>query len=99
MTSRQALDTVVGSTHASNVIAEPRCSVAESGTFTVAFVPLNDRALPYLPETVHVAFESTAVLPLPEVSATVVPEPSLNANAATSPPTVPCVVVAAATFE
>src|SRR5262245_37823743 len=93
------LDTVVGFTQASSVIAEPRCRVAESGTLTVAFDPLKDSPLPYFPAAVHAAFASVPVLPLPEASATVVPEPSLNAYAATRPPAVACAVVAVATFE
>ena len=43
---------------------------------TMLLVPLNDSALPYLPEVVQVALESVPVLLLPEASLVVVPVPS-----------------------
>ncbi len=52
---------------------------------TIALVPLNCSALPYLPAAAQVAFASVPVLPLPDASVTVVPDPSSNAYAATSP--------------
>src|SRR5215469_182981 len=48
-------------------------------------MPLNCSAFPYLPEAVHVAFVILPVLPFPEASVTVVPDPSSNPYAATSP--------------
>src|SRR5262249_32705282 len=48
-------------------------------------VPLKLSAFPYLPVVAHVAFEIVPLLPLPEESVTVVPEPSSNPYAATSP--------------
>ena len=55
------------------------CSEAASGTVTRALVPLNTSALPNLPALVQVAPLIVPLLLLPEVSATVVPLPSLNA--------------------
>ncbi len=74
------LPSEVGFTQASSVIAVVRWSDAESSTETNAFVPLNERALPYLPAVApaHVAPESVPVLPLPDWSAVVVPMPSSN---------------------
>ncbi len=60
-----------------------RSSDAASGIVTRALVPLNVSALPYFPAVVHVAFASVPEFPLPDASATVVPDPSLNAYAAT----------------
>src|SRR6267142_562955 len=83
MTSRHALVTADGFTHASSVIPVVRCSEAESLMFTRAFVPLNDNALPNLPPVDHVVLATVPTLPLPEASATLVPLPSLNPNART----------------
>ena len=49
--------------------------------------PLNDRAAPYLPAVVQVAPapDSVPLFPLPDESVHVVPEPSLNPQAPTSP--------------
>src|SRR5215831_17837696 len=52
---------------------------------TTALVPLNDSALPYLPAAAQVAFAIVPVWPLPDASVTVVPDPSSNPYAATSP--------------
>jgi hypothetical protein len=41
--------------------------------------------LPYLPVAAQVAFATVPVFPPPDASTTLVPEPSSNANAATSP--------------
>src|SRR5262245_29736792 len=60
-----------------------RCKEAASGTLTRALVPLNDSALPYLPAVDQVAAVIVPALLFPEASATVVPEPSLKAYAAT----------------
>ena len=74
-----------GFTHASNVMAEVRCSDAESATLTRALVPLNDNAPANFPLVVHVAFATVPPFPDPELSPAVVPTPSLNEYAATSP--------------
>src|ERR1043165_4616020 len=84
MTSRHTLVTVDALTHASRVIPVVRCNEAVSLIFTVAFVPLNESALPYLPAVVQVALTTVPVFPLPEASATVLPVPSVKAYAATS---------------
>src|SRR6185295_551911 len=47
--------------------------------------PLNDNADPYLPALDQVAPEIVPVLPLPEASLTVLPDPSSKAYAATRP--------------
>ena len=52
---------------------------------TRAFVPLKFKALPYLPEVVHVAPLMVPLFPLPDASFTTVPVPSLNPYAATRP--------------
>ncbi len=48
-------------------------------------MPLKDRALPYLPADVQVAPLMVPVSPLPELSETVLPAPSLKEYALTSP--------------
>ena len=60
-----------------------RCSDAESGIVTRELEPLKLSALPYFPTAAQVVFETVPLLPFPEASATVVPEPSSNAYAAT----------------
>ena len=87
-----------GLTHASSVIPVESCSAAALGTVTSALVPLNCSALPNLPVAAQVAFEIVPLWPLPDASATVVPDPSSNAYAATSPDG-PAGVVALAVFE
>ena len=77
--------TVEGLTHASSVIPLDRCSEAESGIVTSALVPLNCSALPYFPDVVQVAFAIVPLLPFPDASVTVVPDPSSNPYAATKP--------------
>src|SRR5215510_1606006 len=77
--------TAEGSTHASSVIPVDSCSEAAFGMVTTAFVPLNDSALPYLPAVAQVAPVIVPVFPLPDASVTVVPDPSSNPYAATSP--------------
>src|SRR6516164_1187773 len=74
-----------GLTHASSVIPVDRCSEAASGIVTSELVPLNCSAPPYLPDVTQVAFVIVPLFPLPDASLTVVPEPSSNAYAATSP--------------
>ena len=76
---------MAGSTHASNVIALDRCNEAESGTVTRELDPLKLSAPPYLPVATQVAFAIVPLLPFPDASATVDPDPSSNAYAATSP--------------
>src|SRR5438093_11727549 len=90
--------TVDGCTHASNVMPVVRCKDALSLIVTKAFVPLKTSALPYFPAVVHVALPIVPVLPLPDASVTVVPAPSLNEYAATSPD-VAAGVVALAVLE
>ena len=51
-------------------------------------MPLKDSALPYLPLLVHVAPKIVPLLPLPDRSFRVAPDPSLNEYAATKPPVV-----------
>jgi hypothetical protein len=74
--------TVVGYTHASNVIALVNCSDGALLTVTEALVPLKLKALPYLPEVVHVAPLIVPLFPLPDRSVNTVPLPSLNPYAA-----------------
>src|SRR5918996_3067462 len=76
---------VEGRSHASTVIPVVRSSVALSETVTHAFVPLNESAPLNLPPVTQVAPESVPVLPRPDWSPAVVPEPSSNAHAPTSP--------------
>ena len=64
-------------TQASTVPVEPMSSEPASGTDTNEVEPLNWSPWPYLPAT-HVAAETVPLLPLPERSAVVPPEPSLN---------------------
>jgi hypothetical protein len=68
----------VGFTHASSVIAFVRRSEGASGIVTFALVPLKARAPPYFPCVDQVAVPIVPVLPEPEASAAVVPEPSLK---------------------
>ena len=77
--------TVDGLTQASSVIPVVRCSDAASGIVTSALVPLNCNALPNLPDVDQVAFVIVPLLPFPDASATVVPDPSSNPYAATRP--------------
>ena len=49
ITSRQALETVVGSTQASRVIPELSCRELLFGIVTRLLVPLKESALPYFP--------------------------------------------------
>src|SRR4051794_6963503 len=52
---------------------------------TIARVPLNERAEPNFPAADQVAPEIVPLLPVPEASAAVVPEPASKAYAATRP--------------
>src|SRR5712691_996927 len=84
MTDLQALK-AVGFTQASSVIAFVRSSAFASLTVTQLSTPLNDSEPPDQP-VVHDAPVIVPVLPPPEMSATLAPDPSLNPYAATSPP-------------
>src|SRR6185503_7940984 len=75
----------VGLSHASTVSPVVRSRELASLTVTRSLTPSTERACPYFP-AVHVAPEMVPVLPLPEISATDVPLPSLKPYAATSPP-------------
>src|SRR4051794_35434364 len=86
MTSRHALVTAVGFTHASSVIALVSCSGVEFGTVTRELVPLKETAPLYFPAGVRVTFASVPVLPFPDASVTVVPDVSSKEYAATRPP-------------
>src|SRR5580704_4416613 len=100
MTSCHPVGAELGLTHASSVTAVVRCKDAESLTTTCALVPLNDSALPYLPLVVHVALTIVPVLPFPDKSLTVVPDPALKSYAATKPGVpVDAPVVALVVFE
>src|SRR4051794_14859810 len=85
MTSRHAREIVEGLTQASRVMPELSCSELEFGTFTRALVPLKFNAPPNLPVVDQVVFKTVPAFPFPEESATVVPAPSSNEYAATSP--------------
>src|SRR5262252_8572703 len=61
------------------------CSDGALLMVTKALLPLKDKALPYLPEVVHVAPLMVPLFPLPDWSFTTVPLPSLNPYAATRP--------------
>src|SRR5450755_1250797 len=88
---------IEGLTHASSVIPLERCNEAESGIVTSALVPLNRNAPPYLPDAqaeerrrhlpdvTQVALLIVPLLPFPDASATVDPDPSSNPYAATRP--------------
>src|SRR2546421_3908854 len=80
----QPLSATAVLTHASTVIPVVRSSSGASGTVITLLVPLNEYAPPYLPAEIHVAPETVPALPLPETSATVVPDVS-NEYAATRP--------------
>src|SRR5712692_5772764 len=84
MTSFHPPVAVVGYTHASSVIPLVRSKVVESFTVT-KLDPLKERALPNLPCADQVGPVSVPVLEFPDASAVVVPVPSLNEYAATSP--------------
>src|SRR5258706_9995830 len=85
ITERQLVGVEVGYTHASSVMPVVSRSEVAFGIVTRALVPLNTSALPNLPDVVQVAPLIVPVLPLPEISATVVPAPSLKVYAATKP--------------
>src|SRR4051812_34764872 len=62
----------------------PLVRSSELESFTVnQLAPPNDTALPYLPDAAHVVPLTVPMFPLPDESATVAPEPSSKAYAAT----------------
>src|SRR3954465_7529180 len=86
MMVRQPLWAAVGMIHAESVIPVVRSSEAEPATRPGPVEPLKLNAPPYRPCADQVAPPTTVPrLPLPEASAALVPVPSLNAHAPTSP--------------
>ena len=83
-TVRQIEFWTFGLTHASSVIPVDRSSELVSAIVTQSLTPSKERAPPFLPAA-QTAPESVPWLPLPEVSATEVPEPASNEYAPTSP--------------
>jgi hypothetical protein len=77
-TSRQTPLTTEGFTHASSVIPLVSRSEGASGIVTFALEPLKLSAFPNLPCVDQVALPIAPAFPLPEASATLVPEPSLK---------------------
>src|SRR5262245_11716278 len=84
-TVRQELPSALGLTQASSVIPLVRSSEAESGTLTIALVPLKERAPPYLPLVLQVALAIVPLLLLPDRSGRLGPEPWSKEYEATSP--------------
>src|SRR5262249_57599136 len=78
---------------------EVRWGDAELATSRRLFARLNNSAPPYFPENDHVAPTSEPVLPFPDASVAVDPEPSSKEYAATSPGEPDAGVVAKAVFE
>ncbi|HWO62255.1 MAG TPA: hypothetical protein VNO31_19725, partial [Umezawaea sp.] len=66
---------------------------------TIEFVPLKLSALPYLPLELQVAFEIVPLLPLPERSGRLEPEPWSKEYDPTSPTGGAVLTVALASFE
>src|SRR6186997_3471181 len=98
-TVRQLVPSALGLTQASSVIPLVRSSEAESGTFTIALVPLKLKAEPYLPPVLQLALAMVPLLPLPDRSGRLVPEPWSKEYAATSPSGGAVLTVALASFE
>src|SRR5262245_27355340 len=100
MMVRQPLCDVAGLIQAARVIAEPRFSEADEGTWTMAPLRSKESPPPYFP-AVHVAAVMVPLLPLPEMSVAVVPEPASNVYPATRPggPVGAAGVTAVATLE
>src|SRR5687767_2817452 len=78
-------DSVVGYTHASSVIPFVRSRPGASLTVTMSFVPSNVNAEPKRPDVVQTAPDTVPAWALPEESARVVPDPSLNPHAPIAP--------------
>ena len=75
---------MVGLTHASNVMRGRSTATRPSWERSPGqLVPLKLSALPYLPAAAQVVFASVPLLPFPDASATVEPDPSSKENAAT----------------
>ena len=74
-TVRQVAPSALGLTQASRVIPFVRSSVFESATLTMLVVPLKLRAPPNLPVVDHVVPLTVPLLPFPERSVSVLPEP------------------------
>src|SRR3954447_19041636 len=86
MTLRHAVaPSADGFTQASSVIPVVRSSELESGTVTRVLVPLKDSAPPECPPIDHVPAAIVPLFPVPERSASAVPEPALKLYAATRP--------------
>src|SRR4051812_21292760 len=85
MAADQSVLAAAGLTHASSVMPFVRCKSALSATVTQALLPLNDSALPNFPEVVQVALARVPFRPWPDTSPAVVPVPSSNPQAPTSP--------------
>src|SRR5919109_3369775 len=75
----------LGRTQPDRVIASLRSNAADAGTRTVCPAPSNRTAEPNRPRDVQVAPEIVPVLPLPDASAALLPEPASNPYAATRP--------------
>src|SRR5262245_12851802 len=98
-TVRQELPSALGLTQASSVIPLVRSSELESGTLTIALVPLKLKAPPYLPLVLQVAFAIVPLFELPDRSGRLEPEPWSKEYAATSPSGGAVLTVALASFE
>src|SRR5262249_2782251 len=88
-----------GFTQASSVIPVVRSSDNELGMPTLELVPLKTSAPPNSPAEVQLVFVTVPLLPCPEASLTVVPEPSSNEYEATRVAVAPAGVMAVAGFE
>src|SRR6187431_888027 len=98
-TVRQLVPSALGLTQASSVIPLVRSSELESGTLTIALVPLKESAPPYLPLVLQAALAIVPLLLLPERSGRLGPEPWSKEYAATSPTGGALLTVALASFE
>src|SRR3954464_5527203 len=85
MTTVSQLPSTSGLTHASSVSGPLVSSESASGTVTQSLTPSKFRAPPKRPAVVQAAPETVPVLPLPDLSATVVPVPSSKPQAPTRP--------------
>src|SRR5262245_13764031 len=74
-----------GLTQASRVMPVVRSRLVECGIVTQSFTPSNDNVPPYRPAAVQVAPDTVPLFPVPDMSAVVAPDPSLNPRASTSP--------------
>src|SRR4051812_10231735 len=84
-TVRQLAPIALGLTQASRVMPVVRSRLLASPTLRMLLLPLKLSALPYLPPLVQVAPAIVPVLPLPERSARLVPEPASKLYEATRP--------------